>query len=279
MAKQRLKRIQAGQLVRECLYTATFPHDSQKTRAEKAKFSSAARQALNDRYSYQKLKMMLAANFSYRDIFITLTYDDAHLPANVIVARKNLKKFFAALRTHRRARGQDLKYIYCTETLHDNGRIHHHLVINGTGDDYELIRSLWIWGTNLDFSQLETWGYDDLAKYMTKEPHKYGRNCVGERSWISSRNLAKPDVSPTEWVGADVRLEPPINAHVLYTNAFQNEWGTFHYIEYLLPRPPKQQHVRPKKRKFQTDVSYSDLEQCILGGKGEQKNAKSIARK
>ena len=269
MGKQRLKRIQAGRLVREVLWSAAYPSDTPKARAEKAKCSSAARQAINDRYSWEKLKMVLAANFSYSDIVATLTYDEDHLPPNILEARKHLKKFLANLREHRRRRGQDLLYVYNIETLHGDGRIHHHLVLNGTGQDYELIRSLWTFGTDLEFSRVETWGYEELAKYLTKEPREYGRNCVGERAWVGSRGLAKPEVSPTEWVNADVRLEAPVNAHVLRTNSFRNEWGSFSYLEYLLPHPPRPRRARPRQGKFQTVSSFSGLEQCILTEKGQ----------
>lgn len=276
MGKQRLKRVQAGRLVREVLWSAVYPGDTPKARAEKAKCSSAARQAINDRCSWEKLKMVLAANFDSTDLVVTLTYDEDHLPSNVLDARKRLKKFIGDLRERRRRRGQGLRYVYCTESLHGDGRIHHHMVLNGTGQDYELIRSLWTFGEDLNFSRLETWGYEELAKYLTKEPREYGRNFVGERSWVGSRGLAKPEVSPAEWVNADVRLEPPINAHVLRTQSFRNEWGSFAYLEYLLPRPPAARRTRPKRRKFQTDASFSGSEQCIFFEEVKAKDAKSL---
>lgn len=268
MGKQRLKRIQGGRLVRQALWTAPFPSDSDKARAEKTRCTTMARQALNDKCSWEKLKMILAENFDYRDLVVTLTYDSEHLPPNVLEARKIIKKFLGQLRSHRRCRGEELRYVYVNETVHGDGRIHHHLVVNGTGQDYELLRSLWIWGKNLEFSQIETWGYEELAKYLTKEPREYGRTFVGERMWAASRNLRRPQVQPTEWVSEDVRLEPPVNAHVLKAESFRNEWGSFSYLEYLLPLPPKQQRRRPPRRKFQTASSFSGLEHGITNGKG-----------
>lgn len=224
-----------------------FPSDTPKARAEKAKCSSAVRQVLNDRFSWQKLKYVLAANFVPGDLVVTLTYDDEHLPGNIELARKALKKFFSQLQQHRRAREQSLRYVYCTETLHDGGRIHHHLVLNGTGADYDTIRSLWTQGSGIEISSVDVWGFEELAKYMTKEPREYGRNCVGERSWVGSRGLAKPEVLPTQWVNADVRLEPPVNAFILRRESFENQWCRYSYIEYMLPEPPKQKRTRPKR--------------------------------
>lgn len=248
MAKKRLKRIQAGRLVREALWTAPMPNDSPKARAEKSKCSSAARQRMNDKYSWQKLKMTIAANFGYADIVVTLTYDDAHLPKDKEAARQYLKKFFAALRSYRRTRGETLKYIYCTEDKHGDGRIHHHVILNGTGEDYELIRSLWCYGSNIEFERLDIYGYEELAKYMSKEAREFGHGKVGARTWVPSKGLAKPVVE-TEWVDAGVRLDPPRNAHIIASEQTETEWGKWEYLEYLLPEDPPMRRVRPRKPK------------------------------
>ena len=81
MAKtKRLKKQMAGRLVRAVCYTQVLATDAPRARAEKAKCSTAARRKLNYRFAYQKLQMQLAANFTRRDLYVTLTYDDAHLP-------------------------------------------------------------------------------------------------------------------------------------------------------------------------------------------------------
>ncbi len=246
MAKQRLKRIQAGRLVREVLWSASFPTDTLKARAEKAKTSSAARQKINLRCSWQKLKLVLAANFDYTDLHVTLTYDDAHLPPDKDAARKLLKKFLVQLRDYRRAHGGDVYYVYCTEDKHGDGRIHHHIVINGTGQDYDLIRSLWIYGSDVYFATIDQYGYDELAKYLTKEPREYGKTDVGGKTWVPSHNLHKPEVSPTEWVPESVMLSPPANAYILSREGFENEWGRYSFVEYLLPEPPPNWRARPR---------------------------------
>ena len=83
MAKtKRLKKQTAGRLVRAVCYTQVLSTDAPRARAEKAKCSTAARRKLNYRFAYQKLQMQLAANFTRRDLYVTLTYDDEHLPPN-----------------------------------------------------------------------------------------------------------------------------------------------------------------------------------------------------
>ena len=248
--KQRFKRVQAGRLVREVLWTPAFPGDSAKTRAEKSRYSSEARRKINDRYSWQKLKALLAANFTDKDLVLTLTYDDAHLPESHKQARGKLKQFFAVLREHRRQNQQpDLKYIYCTENKHGDGRFHHHVVINAAGEDYAGLRRLWTYGQNLHFERVDIYGYEELAKYLTKEAREFGHPSVGARSWVASRGLRKPEVLPSEWVPGNVRLSPPAGAHIVCTEAFENSWGRFSYVEYLLPLPPKEVRTRPRKAK------------------------------
>lgn len=249
MAKQKLKRVQAGQLVREVLWTPAFPSDPPKTRAEKSRCSTKARQRINDRYSWQKLKTVLAANFNDKDLVLTLTYDDEHLPRNRNEAKKQARIFLAQLREYRRAHGEDLRYVYCTESRHGDGRLHHHMVINGTGSDYEAIRSLWTHGSNLQIDTLDIYGYEELAKYLTKEAREGCRAMIGERTWIGSRNLYKPETPPSEWVPGNIRLEPPANAHVLYKESIENSWGRFAYVEYMLPSAPSNVRTRPRKRK------------------------------
>lgn len=277
MGKQRLKHIQAGRLVREILWSAAYPSDSPKVRTAKLKCSSEARQKINDRCSWQKLKLLFAANFSYTDLVITLTYANRYLPKTKADGKKTLKLWIAQMREHRRCRGEDLRYIYCIENKHDEGRVHHHIVINGTSQDYDLIRSLWTWGTDIEIQPLDMWGYEDLAKYMTKEPREYGHPDVGFRSWVPSLNLRKPEAPPAEWVPDCVRLEAPSNAHVLHKEQKDNEWGRYAYIEYLLPEPPKGDKGRPSRAKKRANLFLSGSEPCILSGDKAPKGVRRIA--
>ncbi len=239
MGKMRHSKKTAGPLVREVVYTPPHFLESAAARAEKKRCSTKARQAMNDKSSWRKLMMILAANFTPSDLCVTLTYDDEHLPKTRVEARARLKQFFAALRKHRSATGEKVLYVYAIETAHGDGRYHHHLVINGTGADYADIRRLWRYGSNVDFDTIDGWGgYKALAQYMTKEARELGRIRVGERSFVCSRGLAKP-VRESEWVPADYKLEPPADAFVLEREERVTEFGRFSYIEYLTKIPSR----------------------------------------
>lgn len=242
MAKtKRLVRIQAGRLGRIIVYTQAVAADDPKTRAEKTRMSSPARMRINARTSTQKLEELMATNFGRRDLFVTLTYREA--PATREAANRYLGTFFRLLRAARAARGERLLYIKNTEHLRSDGsegRWHHHVVINATGNDYEEIRSLWAaWGDNVDFEGLLSNGedYASRAKYMNKE-----RPPLGKQAWTPSRGLHRP-TKTSELVDEALTITPdslPKGAVILEHSEDQNEWGSFVYYKYLLPdREPR----------------------------------------
>lgn len=185
------KIIVAGPLVVECVYPAPNPRDSVGVRAGKKEMSSEAQRRMNLKYAYQKLELLIAANFGVRDLYVTLTYDDAHLPRNRAESRKIMQAFWKRLRKARKEKDQELRYLYVTEHKHGDGRWHHHALINATGEDYSLIRQLWGQG-GVEFKQLRIdrdKNFETLARYLCKEQ----RDKVGLRLWSGSRNLRKPE--------------------------------------------------------------------------------------
>ena len=249
MAKRK-KTIIAGQLVKTVIYTAPEPQDVPKVRAVKSRMTTAAQKAMNDKAARVKLEMLLAANFGPRDLFVTVTYRDKDLPAKRAGAVKNVRSFLKHLREHRRARGQALKYIYTTEDKHGGGRLHHHLVINATGDDIETVRSLWPYGDVLDFEPVGSYDYEQLARYITKESVE--QRPVGAQMWTASRNLEKPIVR-CEYVANDAALAVPLGCHILEKEERMTEFGSYCYIKYRLPHRydrarSRRQQDRPQGR-------------------------------
>ena len=241
MAKRK-KTITAGCIVKTILYTAPEPRDGGRARAEKSRMTTAAQKAMNDKTARGKLEMLLAANFVGRDLFLTLTYRDADLPARRAGAVKNVRKFLKQLREHRKARGQVTKYIYTTEEKHGAARLHHHIVLNATERDIETIRSLWPHGDVVDMEYVGDRGYDTLARYMTKESVE-GRP-VGAQMWTGSRNLDKPVVESC-FVPDDTALAVPPGCFVLEREEKATEYGCYSYIKYRMP-PAETAAKRPR---------------------------------
>ena len=249
MAK-RLKTITAGRLVCGVCYTAATSRDNETERTAKRRMSTEAQERINLRRAWQKLELLLAANFGPGDLHVVLTYDDSHLPENRQAAVRLLRKLLGHLRRHRKARGQPLKYIYVTEQLSaEGGRLHHHLILNGTGEDIEVLRSLWPHG-QVELERLDTWqGYEALAKYLTKEPREAGRTKAGARAWTPSVGLAKPKVV-SEAVPDNVTIAAPAGAVILDRREAHNEYGEYLYLKYLLPdRRKERKGTRPPRKR------------------------------
>ena len=251
MAK-RLKTITAGRLVVVGCYTIPTPRSTERERKALREISSAAQMTINANRSWQRLELLLAANFGRRDLHVVLTYDDEHLPANRQAAVKRVRKMLPQLRAVRKSRGQELKYIYVTEQLSsEGGRLHHHLIINGTGADLDVLRSLGPYG-EVELEPLDTWqGYEALAKYLTKEPRELGKPEVGARNWAASLGLKKPKVE-SEIVKDNLTVAAPPGAVILSAPPpVRNEFGEFVVLKYYLPIRKKEEKkgTRPPRRR------------------------------
>ncbi len=249
-----LKKVKAGRLVFAVVYTPCSPGDSPKVRAEKRKASTAAREKLNAKTSFQKLERSLAANFDTGDLFVTPTYDDKHLPDSRDKAMRKVRFFLSKLKKSRAARGEELHYIYVTEGAYPGGRLHHHLVINSTstGNDLEEICKCWIYGDNVEVRQLsfdKTHTYEDLASYLTKEPREWGHPKVGERTWTPSLGLLRPETE-TEAVPDCVTLTAPPEAETLArVGPVTNGYGEFTWIKYMMPKADKKKRPKIRRRR------------------------------
>lgn len=252
----RKKVIYAGRLVTGVLYTMIYPRDSDHVRQEKIRISSAARQRLNQKWAWQKLETLLATNFTAQDYHLVLTYRDNDLPGTRAAAIGRCKRFLVALRKERVAAGGELRYIYTTEGVHGDHRLHHHLVINRMGEaDLEQLRRLWRWGS-IHLERIDLWGYTELAKYLTKEYAPESRR-VGERSWVPSLNLKKPIIE-NDIVPDNETLQVPPGCIALETETRSNSFGSFTYVKYLLPAEVRQKPIRARTRRRQknTDVLF-----------------------
>ena len=111
--------------------------DSAPARAAKKECSTLGRKLTNHRTMQRTLYFLMAANFKLTDLFLTMTFDDPHLPRTRKEVMKAVEKFVKLLRQHRTLRGQDLLYIYSIENKHGDGRYHVHMIVNSTGKDMD----------------------------------------------------------------------------------------------------------------------------------------------
>lgn len=189
-----LSTLRAGRVVRQILYPPREPNPNQRRRA--ISISKEDKQKANLKTSYEKLLMLMCANFSPGDWWITLSYDDDHLPADREASKKPFRKFMRMFRKYRRDNKEPLKYVYCTQlTTRDGGRrLHHHMVMRFEDEaDREKIISLWEGGEIVYIRRLKD--FEDIlskAQYMCREPRELGVYVPGEQMWTASRGLVRP---------------------------------------------------------------------------------------
>lgn len=216
--------------------------DSAPVRAAKKECSTLGRKLTNHRTMQRRFKLLLATNYTLTDLFLTLTFDDDHLPRTRKETMKAFERFVKRLRRSRDLRGQELRYNHCIESKHDTGRYHIHMIVNATGKDVEELCSLWEGGT-VDWEYIG-WskengrlksrgpkGYEILARYMTKEIKP-----VGARNYSGSKNLARPAVTVRFMSEEEVEnrrlAETPADCEQLDYADYRNEWGRFWYVSY-----------------------------------------------
>lgn len=251
MAKIR-KIITAGCLVVEAVYPKKERADSDRERAAKSKASSEAQRRMNQIYSYQKFELILAANFptAGSGLVVTLTYDDEHLPRSRTEAQRRFKYFLAKLRRARREAGLPEPLVAAApEVLTSaSGRWHHHCVIDNTGQDIDMLRACWIYGSDIDVVKLRVdkeKNHETLAKYMTKEL----RECQdavsrpGLHGWSVTRNCKRPEVE-TMRADSDDDVQPPESAEILLDERRETEFYSWRVVKYrlpasLFPTPPR----------------------------------------
>lgn len=190
-----LKEIRAGDQMEIDIYPEhkrwrNVPEEGRRRKKD----NSTAQRNLNDRNARKQLERILNANFGEGDLWITLTYDEEHLPEDMAEAVRNMQKFISRVNYQRKKRGLPAaKYVYVTE--HDEEhetRWHHHIVMDGAMDR-DTVEACWKLRSRNQIRKVvpDENGLTGLAKYITKDGYKRKKN---ERRWNASKNLKKPEI-------------------------------------------------------------------------------------
>lgn len=150
--------------------------------------NNKAQKKLNDKNARKRLERLINSNFEDGDYWITLTYDDKHLPDSIDEAVKNMRNYLRKINYRRKKLGlKNAKYIYITEYCNEkNIRCHHHLILE-KGMSMDAVESCWVYGKRNNVRKVDPDenGLTGLSKYLTKDPK-------GKKRWCSSRGLKKP---------------------------------------------------------------------------------------
>ncbi len=153
------------------------------------KVSSESQKRLNDKNSRKQFIRLAHANFGKGDLWITLTWDDEHIPQDMDGVMKYIRNYIERLRYRRKKRRlSSVKYIYIVEYGGTTDRSHVHMLMDGVMSMDE-VEALWRGGGRNTVRRINP---DEkcimgIATYLTKDPR-------GERRWKSSLNLKKPKV-------------------------------------------------------------------------------------
>lgn len=148
-----------------------------------------AQRNLNEKNSRKQCERILNANFGTGDIWATFTYTDDCMPETMGEALKNMQNFIRRLNYQRKKRGMsNARYVYVTEGTQE-GRWHHHVVLDGDMD-MDTVEKLWTKGRRNQTRRLEADenGLSGMANYITKERKK-----KSQKRWTPSKGLKKPD--------------------------------------------------------------------------------------
>lgn len=159
------------------------------------KDNSKAQRNLNDKNARKYVERLINENFDNEDIWITLTYDNDHLPpdGDIDVAIKNVQNYIRRINYQRKKRGMpNAKYVYVTAYNPEKKiRWHHHIVMDGALD-MDTVEACWKQSSRNEIRSLQKDenGLSGLANYIVEEKNRIR----SEKRWNSSQGLRDPDI-------------------------------------------------------------------------------------
>lgn len=197
-----------GQVI-EIEKTCSFKYKGKRTaRGTKKEKSNEAMKALNERNAKKKLRRLLNLNFDNHATHTVLTYRAENRTTDSEKAKKDLAKFWRALKWKCKKAGKELKYVAVAE--HGKRSIHFHCVLD-CGLPLAAVQECWPHGV-IHSTPLYGNDYAQLADYLVKETSKTFNDpqlSVHRKRWNASRNLKQP-APVIEIIKADSWRESPI---------------------------------------------------------------------
>ena len=187
----RERKYKCGEYIEVSIYPV---YTKSRTRGERRKPTTEIQQRLNSRHATDTLRRLLHTNFNTADLFVTLTFDDEHLPETVADCQKLIQNFLRRVKRKYGKAGLELKYIYIIEYGEKHDRLHAHLVINSGLNRDELSAAWGNGAVSSDRLRFDNDGLTALAVYLTKGSGD-DKNRTTFKRWSGSRNLEKPIIT------------------------------------------------------------------------------------
>lgn len=267
-----LKEIKAGDQFEVEMYPQ-FKHMSEVPKeGQKNVKDNRTQNNLNDKNARKFVERKINANFDDGDIWMTLTYDNEHLPldGDMDAANKDMVNYIGRINYQRKKRGlPKAKWIYVTE--YDKSaaiRWHHHIIMDGALD-MDIVEQCWKKGRRNEVRRLQKDdnGLSGLANYIVKQKDRL----KSEKRWHCSKGLLNPDIKVVhskqlekgkgsykpigKYVDGMVKNQNTIREVLAkwypeydFTNA-QVYYNDFNYMFYIHARMRKKKNTERKERK------------------------------
>lgn len=189
----------AGPRMELDVYPVFGREDEGRARAAKKNITPEKQKRLNRQRAERYITQLADANFTEKDVELTLTYKRHHQP-DQDRCQKDVRNFLDRLKRYRKKHGLgEPKYIYVIEGGREkkNGfgvtNFHCHMLMDGAVGR-ETLEEIWEMGyaNTKQLQPDEDRGLEELAKYMIKESKQTGRR------FCHSRNLEKPKMRKTD---------------------------------------------------------------------------------
>lgn len=176
-----------------------------KKRSKRKKETPPKQKNLNDKNARRYIVQLGNLNFTEKDLHITCTYANDHLPATIEEAERIISNFIRRIQRRRKKDGLSaLRYIlvsaYGIDRKGELHRIHHHIIMDGALDRL-IVKDLWrerrrkgetegrkYGRIKADELEPDENGIAGLCNYFTK-------HMGGKKRWSCSQNLKKPTSS------------------------------------------------------------------------------------
>lgn len=257
-------------------YPRTLPGDAPTVRSAKRGHSEAAQRYINIRDATERLQWLLCCNYDDKSAaFLTLTFDDDHLPTSRDGVRACVKKSIRQMRPYFRNRGDPFPVIYTVEGQperqlpqadsnwevapwkdsrrwdaldekseddlnEETVRLHAHMfLLLPEKSDWDHVRSAWPYGhVYINYIKVNDFrSFQRLAAYVTKES-RLGTRPENEKAYVPSQGLIKPE-KYGRWCNEAEGIRMPMGAEWL-GDGHERDFVTGHereWITYRFPRP------------------------------------------
>jgi hypothetical protein len=194
-ATTKSRNLKSGDELLEAQVYPAFPCKGEVSRGKKKKPSREEQKNLNDKKARRYLARLININFGAGDIWATFGWDDGKLPASEAEAKKQIGNYIRRLNHKRRKLGlPGLKYVYVL-AFSSYKRPHFHIVMSGDGLDRDAVEAAWGKCGRPNTRRIAPdadYLLCGMAEYIARNPH-------GTKSWVPSKNLAKPRPPKKSW--------------------------------------------------------------------------------